>query len=85
MKSITIHDLGDELDHLIREKARKDQVSINKTVKRLLEQALGITGEENQKRKETFADLHGVWSEEDLAVFEKATTDFESIDEEDWK
>jgi len=44
MKSITIHGLDGPLDTLIREKARKQQLSLNKTIKLLLEESLGLTG-----------------------------------------
>ena len=35
MKSITIHGLDDPLDTLIREKAGKQNLSLNKTIKQL--------------------------------------------------
>ena len=85
MKSITIHDLGEELDRHIREKARQDQTSLNKTIKNLLAQSLGLTKDETQMRRKEFLDLHGVWTESDQTEFEDAVSDFETIHEEDWK
>lgn len=41
MKSITIHGMDDEMDRQIREKAAAEGKSLNKTIKGLLEQALG--------------------------------------------
>ena len=42
MKSITIHNLDDKLDSLIREKAKKQGISLNKTIKTLLRKSLGL-------------------------------------------
>ncbi len=85
MKSITIHDLGEELDRLIREKSRQDQTSLNKTIKHLLAQALGLSVNETQKRRKEFLDLCGVWAESDQLEFEEAIQDFETVNEIDWR
>ena len=54
---------------------------MNKTIKELLEQALGG----RRSRREEFADLFGCWSAADLAEFEEATKDLRQIDPDDWK
>lgn len=84
MKSITIHGLDDPLDKLIREKARFYGLSLNKTIKKLLRDSLGIS-DRKRDNKQAFKDLFGVWSEKDLKEFEQSTKDFEKIDAEDWK
>ena len=81
MKSITIHGMDDEMDRQIREKAAAEGKSLNKTIKGLLEQALG----ERCSRREEFADLFGCWSAEELTAFERATKDLRQIDPGDWK
>ncbi len=81
MKSITIHGMDDEMDRQIREKATAEGKSLNKTIKGLLEQALGG----RRSRREEFADLFGCWSAADLAEFEEATKDLRQIDLDDWK
>lgn len=81
MKSITIHGMDDEMDRQIREKAAAEGKSLNKTIKGLLEQALG----RRHSRREEFADLFGCWSAADLAEFEEATKDLRQIDPSDWK
>lgn len=84
MKSITIHGLSDELDHLIREKASKQNTSLNKTIKQLLEDSLGINKEKRIDYREDFKDLCGVWTKEDAIDFEAATREFNQVDQGDW-
>lgn len=84
MKSITIHNLDDPLNKLVRKKARLYNLSLNKTIKKLLRESLGIR-EEKRDNKAQFKNLFGVWSQKDLKEFERSTKDFEKIDAEDWK
>ncbi len=84
MKSITIHGLDDSLDDKIRSKADSAGQSLNKTIKRLLREALGLV-EQPPDRKLDFQDLFGSWSQVDLEAFGRATGDFETVDPEDWK
>ena len=84
MKSITIHGLDDEMDEQIRNRAGAAGLSLNKTIKLLLEGALGMRGRPLDRRKE-FEDLSGAWSSADLESFSLATDDFGRIDAEDWK
>jgi len=84
MKSITIHDIDDNLEILIQHKARKEGLSIDKTIKKILEDALMRRSEMKKKNKNDFLDLFGVWSEEDVREFDNAVKDFETINPEDW-
>lgn len=84
MTSITIHGLEDPLDSLIREKARQQGTSLNKTIKQLLAQSLGISHDRPNNRDD-FADLCGIWSSEDLAEFNHNTQDFSVTDPKDWE
>jgi hypothetical protein len=85
MKSITIHDLDDELDREIREKAKNQGTSLNKTIKRLLKKALGIKSPTEPDHRTEFMDLFGAWSEEDYREFMESTEDFNVVDPGDWK
>ena len=85
MNSITIHSLDDELDKEIREKAKNQGTSLNKTIKRLLEKALGLKSTKEPNRKDEFMDLFGVWSVEDYLEFFESTEDFNLVGPEDWK
>ena len=83
MKSITIHGMDDELDQLIRKKAAEEQKSLNKTIKGLLEEALGVRP--SKDHREEFSDLFGTWSTADRQQFEQETEDLRRGDPEDWK
>ena len=85
MKSITIHGLDDELDREIRENAKNQGTSLNKTIKRLLKKALGIKSPTEPDYRSEFMDLFGVWSEEDYREFIESTEDFNVVNPEDWK
>jgi len=84
MKSITIHGLDGPLDELIRQKATDQGMSLNRTIKKLLEQSLGIRPKNENDHKKDFLDLFGVWTETDASEFTKALEDFDKINSEDW-
>jgi hypothetical protein len=85
MKSLTIHNIENSLLTLLREKAKKEDKSINQTVKEIMEQSVGIKSQKSDTYRSEFKDLCGVWSENDVREFETATGDFEKIDSEDWR
>ena len=85
MKSITIHGLDHQLDKLIRKRAKKYGISLNKTMKNLLEESLGIKKLQDYDHREDFMDLFGTLSEEDKKKFDESISELEKIDEEDWQ
>lgn len=84
MKSITIHNLDDPLNTLIREKAKNEGMSLNYTIKKLLAEALGLSPRKGEDREKDFLDLFGVWSNKEAREFHKQVSDFEKINREDW-
>ena len=84
MKSITIHNIDETLDEMIREKAKKKGASLNKTIQLLLKQALGLNSELQNSNKQDFIELFGVWSELDEKEFMENTAEFNEIDKRDW-
>ncbi len=84
MKSITIHNLDDPLDRLLQEKARSQGMSLNKTIKSLLAESLGIRPKKPSGHKDEFMDLFGSWSAAEARSFRQSLKDFEKIDAEDW-
>ncbi len=84
MKSMTIHGLDDALDNLIREKAKIQGMSLNKTIKYLLEESLGLKESEKNRRKNDFLDLFGIWTKSEAKIFCQSIADFEKVDPEDW-
>jgi len=84
MKSITIHGLDNLMDRLIREKAEKEKLSLNKTMKKLLRKALGLN-EQGENHRSDFVEFLGQWSEQDILEFKKGTKDFGEVNNEDWQ
>jgi len=84
MKSITIHGMDEELDERIRNEAGKEGQSLNKTIKRLLSESLGI-GKQISDHRADFQDLFGSWTQADLETFSQATQEFRYVDPKDWE
>ena len=84
MSTITMHGVDKAVDRRIREIARNEKTSINRTAQALLRQALGLDTSGVDRRAE-FMDLVGKWTQADLAEFEAAIGAFSTIDSEDWK
>ena len=84
MKSITIHKLDEPLAKLIEQKAKKEGLSLNKTIKNILEEAFGIKYKKRNV-KNSFSKFSGKWSQDDLNEFIENTKEFEKIDKENWK
>lgn len=85
MSSITIHNLDDPLDSMIREKAKKEGLSLNNTIKKLLHEAVGLTPRPSESREQEFLDLFGVWSAKEAKAFHQQISELEKIDQSDWK
>lgn len=80
MKSITIHNIEDSLVSLIQEKANTYGLSINQTVKLLLEKSLGLNPTKKTNNKEEFMDLFGTCPDEDYKEIQERLKEFEEID-----
>ncbi len=84
MKSITIHGIDDPLAELLKSRAQSEGLSINKTVKKLLEESLGVRPRARGTNRGDFEEFCGVWSDADYAEFEENTKDLRKINNEDW-
>ena len=77
----------DTLAREIEEVARRERVSRNQAVLRLLRQGVGL--DEPPAEKEVIGSsldwFIGSWTEEEAREFDEAVADFERIDEELWK
>ncbi|MFQ6070829.1 MAG: hypothetical protein ACE5LC_09955 [Candidatus Aminicenantales bacterium] len=83
MKSITIHGLDEELENILKKRAKSEEKSVNKIVKELLRKALGI-GVHRKNHRDEFLDLFGVWTKQDERIFTEAIKDLEAINTGDW-
>ncbi len=84
MKSITVHGLDDKTYEMIRKRAKSEGRSVNKVVKELIARALGL--EENRPdNTEDFANLCGVWTEEEAREFREVIGVMARVDPEEWQ
>ena len=84
MPSITIHDLDKTVAAVIKALARAEKSSLNKVIKRLLEEALGIRASKGKNRKD-FEALCGTWSKAQKRTFDKRLEEVSRIDPGDWR
>lgn len=84
MKSISVHGVDKETEKTIKERAKNEGKSVNKVMKELVAQSLGLTARPPDNRAE-FADLCGVWTEEQASEFMELIADFEVVDAKDWR
>ncbi len=86
MKSITIHGLDDKLYKKVKDKAEKNDLSLNKTIKHILENFFfGLKKGKEVDNSKSFKKFLGVWSNNDLEEFKKNTREFDIVDSDDWK
>ena len=87
MSSITLHNLEDSLYALLKQKARKEGKSLNRTIQELLAESVGLKRKAGKsgKKKDVYAELCGAMSAEELKKMEEAEKEFEVIEETDWK
>lgn len=85
MKAITIHGMDDALAGALQKKARTEGESMNKLVKRLLGEAVGMKIRARGRHRAEFESFAGVWSEKERREFERRTAEFEQVSQEDWK
>ena len=78
-----MHGVDEAVDKRVREMARKNGTSINKTLQALLRRALGL--DVRADHRADFADVAGRWSQADVDEFEAATAELSKVDAEDWK
>ncbi len=84
MNAITVRNLPPAVAKAVKQKARKEKLSLNKAVIKLLEEATGT----EQKKKVLHHDLDhlaGTWSEAEYQEFMAALREQRQIDPEMWK
>ena len=84
MSSISIHNIDVNIERKVKQLAEKEHQSINKTVKKILEEKFKESTHRTGNRKR-FEKFCGLWSEEEYESFQKATEDLGTINPEDWK
>ena len=85
MGTMTLRGIDERIAGALKERARKEDTSVNSVTLRILKESLGL---EKKKRIMLYDDLDhlaGTWSEQDTAEFERATAVFETVDKNMWK
>ncbi len=85
MATITLRGIDERIAGALKERARKEDTSVNTVMLRILKKSLGL---EKKKRIALYDDLDhlaGTWSGQDAAEFEQATAAFEAVDKGMWK
>ena len=86
--TITLRNLPTEVERAIREKAKKEGLSLNRTVAKLLAEATG-RGKTRPKKRVVHHDLDylaGKWTKEEADEFDAFLKEHRSwIDPKDWK
>lgn len=81
IKALTIRNLPPALSEALDREKRRRGKSLNQTVIELLGQGLGAEG----PRSNGLGRLAGGWGEDEFRDFERATAQFEALDEELWR
>ena len=81
--AFTIHGLDEKLDDKLTERARRERMSKNKLVKKLLARAMGM--ESGSKELDEYREFLGRWTLEDLNEFEQRQIENRRIDKVDWR
>ncbi len=87
MSTLTIHALEPEVERRIRAKATREGRSLNRTLKELLAESVGVRPAcgDNTDHRADFAEFQGVWNAQDVQEFEEATADLSKVDQADWE
>ena len=75
MNQITLRQIPENVDALIRQLSKEQKKSINKTIIELLEKALGVSRDSSKKRN--LSQLAGTWSDRESEEFKKNTAQFD--------
>lgn len=85
MTTMTLRGIDDTVAAALKERARREDTSVNAVMLKILRESLGI---EKKKRTVVHHDLDhlaGTWTEQDAAEFASATAVFEKVDEDMWQ
>lgn len=84
MRQITIRLTDEALQQAVEETARREDISLNKAVVRLLRRGAGLDPEPATIIGNSLDHLFGTWTEEEYQEFVEATRIFEEIDPDAW-
>ena len=87
MNQLTIRGFDDELARRIRELARREGISLNRAVLKLLRRGAGLG--DGIRNADTVGDsldhLIGTWTREEAAELDRALPDLSQVDDAKWR
>lgn len=86
MTQLTIRGLSEEIAQVIRDLAKKEGVSLNQAVLRLIQKGAGLDPKPTDDGRINHAldTFFGGWSDSDAKDFEQSTTSMNNIDDDFW-
>ena len=87
IKAITLRNLPPGLASAIEKEATRTGASLNATVLRLLQNAIGeesMPGQGNEKKRD-LSSFAGTWTKEEADEFDAFLVDHRRIDPDDWR
>ena len=85
MVAMTLRGLNKEEAQWLREEARRNEISLNALLLRLVREGAGLAKRPRLRRCNDLDTLAGTWTEEQAAAFYEALEDTEQIDPEMWE
>jgi hypothetical protein len=70
---------------LIKSKAQSEGLSVNQTIKKILESSLGVKPKHRGSKRGEFEEFCGIWSDADLTEFKQKTKQLSKVDPGDWR
>ena len=83
MNQFSLRRVPPEVERRLRAVAQENSESVNAAINRIPAESLGVVPEGSRKRD--LSDLAGTWSEDEAVEFERATEQFDRIDEKMWE
>ena len=84
-KAITIRNLPAAVERAVKDRARKDRLSLNRAVGVLLEEATGGSAARKRRRHHDFDKYAGRWTKSEADAFDAVLREQRRVDEDDWK
>lgn len=84
-KAITVRNLPSAVALAVRAKARREGLSLNKAVLKLLEEATGTKARRDAALHHDLDRFFGTWTRQEADAFDKALIEQRSIDPDLWR
>lgn len=86
MKSLTIHGIDEVLDRKLKVLSRKENLSLNRTIKKILCDSFGVSGKAKRPdHSDDFSEFLGKWNKSEAEEMKKSLEFSRKVNMEDWK